>query len=281
MFSVNIQIGQRGEAVKQVQERLVAHGFIVTVDGVFGPMTQRAVRQFQLANSLTADGIVGVQTMLALQKPVAVPVETDLNFIELPLRPQEYFTETVKKDKIVIHHTAGSGIAQNVHHGWNSDGQRIGTPFLIDAAGRIFRMFDEENGWAWHLGVGSKVVDSSAIGIELTNWGWLNRVGDRYTTYVNSTVPASNVVEYSKPFRGYRFYEKYTDAQISSLKVLLKHLTNKYNITFNKGRFDEKEGWFDVRSDARGAGIWNHTNYRRDKWDMHPQKELIDMLNSL
>jgi hypothetical protein len=32
---------------------------------------------------------------------------------------------------------------------------------------------------------------------------------------------------------------------------------------------------------GRTPGLWNHTNVRKDKFDMFPQQELIDMLLSL
>jgi len=42
------------------------YGFNLTVDGIFGAGTARAVQQFQTNNNLTADGIVGRQTWQAL-----------------------------------------------------------------------------------------------------------------------------------------------------------------------------------------------------------------------
>ncbi len=50
----------------ELQRLLTAKGFPVKVDGVFGPKTAAAVRQFQLASKLTTDGICGERTWLAL-----------------------------------------------------------------------------------------------------------------------------------------------------------------------------------------------------------------------
>ena len=53
--------GDHGEAVKDLQELLG-----ITRDGDFGPMTKRAVVNFQRKNKLYADGIVGKNTWAAL-----------------------------------------------------------------------------------------------------------------------------------------------------------------------------------------------------------------------
>jgi peptidoglycan hydrolase-like protein with peptidoglycan-binding domain len=51
----------RGASVRLLQRRLG-----LAPDGVFGPQTARAVRRFQRAHSLTADGIAGPATWIAL-----------------------------------------------------------------------------------------------------------------------------------------------------------------------------------------------------------------------
>lgn len=54
--------------VSWVQQRLVVHGYKVTVDGKYGPLTEKAVKAFQLAKGLTVDGVVGPKTWAALKK---------------------------------------------------------------------------------------------------------------------------------------------------------------------------------------------------------------------
>jgi Transglycosylase-like domain/Putative peptidoglycan binding domain len=58
---VVVKRGDRGDAVRKVQDALG-----VAVDGVFGPLTERAVKRFQRRNELLVDGIVGPQTRAAL-----------------------------------------------------------------------------------------------------------------------------------------------------------------------------------------------------------------------
>lgn len=62
-----------GAAVRELQQRLVAHGFDPGgVDGAFGPRTEAAVRAFQQAKGLAVDGIVGPKTWAKLaERPSA------------------------------------------------------------------------------------------------------------------------------------------------------------------------------------------------------------------
>jgi peptidoglycan hydrolase-like protein with peptidoglycan-binding domain len=55
-----------GEDVVVLQTALAQKGFVGTVDGIFGPMTDARVRQFQLQKGGRVDGIVGPVTRAAL-----------------------------------------------------------------------------------------------------------------------------------------------------------------------------------------------------------------------
>lgn len=59
--------GDRGMLVRIAQTALARAGFSPgTIDGIFGPNTQAAVRAFQQANGLAVDGIIGPRTWTAL-----------------------------------------------------------------------------------------------------------------------------------------------------------------------------------------------------------------------
>ena len=75
--------GSKGASVKELQEALIAHGYNLDpygADGDFGKVTEAAVKAFQKANGLSADGVVGEKTWAAL----AVPVNTSLYTVTIP-----------------------------------------------------------------------------------------------------------------------------------------------------------------------------------------------------
>ncbi len=75
--------GCRGEAVRSMQQALISLGYLAgSADGIFGNMTENAVRAFQQACGLTSDGLAGVKTLDILYSmagsqtsaPTAAPV---------------------------------------------------------------------------------------------------------------------------------------------------------------------------------------------------------------
>lgn len=62
-----IKKGQVGEPVRQVQNLLNAAGARLDTDGYLGDQTDQALRRFQAQHGLAVDGVVGPDTMRALQ----------------------------------------------------------------------------------------------------------------------------------------------------------------------------------------------------------------------
>lgn len=72
-FDQIVRLGSRGEAVRVVQYYLNVIAYfndaldLITIDGIFGPATEQAVRAFQQYYGLTPDGIVGRNTWNKMQ----------------------------------------------------------------------------------------------------------------------------------------------------------------------------------------------------------------------
>lgn len=59
--------GDRGHDVRVLQQRLAAFGhYHGAIDGIFGPQTEQAVREFQASSGLQPDGIAGPRTLARL-----------------------------------------------------------------------------------------------------------------------------------------------------------------------------------------------------------------------
>ena len=73
-YPATIRKGAKGETVRRMQAALRSAGYRgdllnrvpVGVDGVFGSATERAVKRWQKAHRLTADGVVGPATWRSL-----------------------------------------------------------------------------------------------------------------------------------------------------------------------------------------------------------------------
>ena len=60
------QNGSQGHPIRTLQFLLRARGHNLTVDGMFGPATEAAVKAFQTSKGMTADGIMNAPTWSAL-----------------------------------------------------------------------------------------------------------------------------------------------------------------------------------------------------------------------
>jgi N-acetyl-anhydromuramyl-L-alanine amidase AmpD len=215
---------------------------------------------------------------------------------QVPLSSSEYYQEYLRKTQIVIHHTAGNSSAVNVINDWNKDARgRIATCVAISGKGaknsidgEIVQAFSSRF-WAHHLGVKSEVfkarklpwmnLDMLSIGIEVCNWGALDYENGKFLTYVDTVVKPEDVVELAEPFKGKKYFHKYTDAQIESVRQLLVYWSELYSIDITY----DYDKMFTVNNEALTGknGLYSHNSYRKDKIDIYPCPRMIEMLKSL
>lgn len=291
-----LKIGSTGHNVKELQEFLELHA-----DGIFGRDTHQAVEHWQSNNDLVVDGIVGPATWDAMQLATTDESENTFNADEEPsiginsLPKGEYLEGPTEKEYIFIHHTAGWHNPYNTINNWGRDNRgRIATEFVIGGPsvrgnddkydGEIVQAFPE-GGYGWHLGKnGSSYMHSHSVGIEVNNFGWIKDG----KTYAGTRVDSSQIVTLDQAFRGHKTWHRYSDTQIYSLRELILYIGDRDNIDIRKGlpNLVKQKGAkaFEFNEDAyygRVKGLWTHTNTRKDKSDMFPQPELLDMLISL
>lgn len=202
----------------------------------------------------------------------------------------QYYREITAKKGIVLHHTVSADSVSGDIEWWKSTPERVATPIIIARDGGIHQLYSSQY-WAHHLGIRQEHfkqfglpsintrLNKEFIGIELDSWGGLTKRDSRYYSFSGQEVKQEKVAYYEKGFRGYQYFERYTEAQLNSLKELLKYWGERYKIPLSyKGDI-----MFDCNKRALSgeSGIWAHVSFRPDKSDVHPQKELIDMLKSL
>ncbi|KXG78044.1 N-acetylmuramoyl-L-alanine amidase CwlH [Fervidicola ferrireducens] len=94
--------GSRGQDVKLLQTLLNQHGYKLKVDGIFGPKTLAAVKDFQKKNGLKVDGIVGPKTLAKLAPKTAAKPATPATQVTkaTPATPPQTQKVAVKIGKV-------------------------------------------------------------------------------------------------------------------------------------------------------------------------------------
>jgi hypothetical protein len=291
-----LKIGSRGSDVKELQEFLN-----ITADGIFGKGTEEAVKKFQSTNNLAVDGIVGPATMDFMglvstdNTEKIYTTENGLLINKHYLPSGEYKNGPVNPEYVFIHHTAGWHNPYKCIDQWGRDNRgAVATEFVVGGPsikgndttynGEVAQAFPEGN-FGWHLGKnGSQYMHVHSVGIEVCNFGYIKNG----KTYAGTIADEDQVVTLSEPFKGFKHWHRYSNKQIESLRKLILYIADRDNINVRAGlpTLIKQKGAkaFDFNEDAyygKVKGLWTHTNTRKDKFDMFPQQELLDMLVEL
>jgi len=291
-----LKVGSRGKEVKELQEFLE-----IGADGIFGKGTESSVKKWQSENGLVADGIVGPATWDAMglattdSSEQIYTTENGLVVEKYFLPKGEYKNGPTNKEYVFLHHTAGwHNPFKTIDH-WGRDSRgAVATEFVLGGQsvkgndnkydGKMVQAFPE-GAYGWHLGKnGSQHMHTHSVGIEVNNFGYI--INGK--TYAGTRVEESQIVTLKEPFRNHKTWHKYSDKQIEAIRLWLLWIAERDNIDIREGLpslIKEKGAKaFDFNPDAyygKVKGTWTHTNTRKDKFDMFPQEELLEMLITL
>jgi hypothetical protein len=141
-----------------------------------------------------------------------------------------------------------------------------------------------DGGYGWHTGTGNSVMHRNSVAIEVCCMGQI--VNGK--TYVGTPIDSSQTIELAKPFRGFKVWHNYSEAQLKALENWIKFIANKYSIDpriglveYVKAKGADGFDVLDVAKAEKTPGLYTHTNVIRGKVDMYPHPDLIDMLLSL
>ncbi len=201
-----------------------------------------------------------------------------VTFVDYPLSPGQWYAEPQVKKYIIWHGTQGRtactpangrpGLATSSIDGWNMDPAHIGTPFLVDRDGTIYRTFKNEREWIYHLGLKGTNgrYDKASIGIEFANELELLAQGGKFYAFDRvhpNTQYVGKAVEYS--WRAHDWWARLAEAQVDAAIQLTLELCRRHGIPKT---FYYPSTTYDFPHCFEVARILCHSNCREDKTDL-------------
>lgn len=305
MLNRVLKQGSSGDDVLLLQNKLKEFGFSTETSGYFGQSTVVGVSSFQTSIGIKSTGEVNIQTWNRLtnfNKLVDDIPNKLINFTKNGLKiydtldSVDFYNEITKKNTIVISNSIGYDPNIVIKHwkGYYKSSDIIlkkSSSYIIGGRyskvntwnGKIIKAFDDKY-WSYSFYTDDLDI-SKIISIEICNDGPIVEKDNKYYNIFGGLVDKEDIVELD--YLGYKYYHKYTNEQIESLRKLLSHLQLKHGIQVNRGIYNEDGfksfydiNWFTDYNPELG-GIKNIKSFIVDSFGLTPQKEILDMLNTI
>lgn len=228
-----------------------------------------SIASFQKDRGLVVDGLFGLRSYKTLYN-ILLDVD-DIDF------EGYYFKTAFNKTQIVWHHSAGWDNARGMFNWWKNDKvQHVATSVGITDSGKVTRGYDE-GFWAHHIGAAhwnNLRLNQASIAVEICNWGALSL---RKESWAGVRIPNERVIELN--YKGIKYFELYTDAEIKALKYWTLLNAMRFNIPL---QYRGADMWnVSSRAFSGVAGLYTHNSFLASKSDVSPQPKLIEMAKSL
>lgn len=232
----------------------------------------KSIKDFQKAKSLVVDGLAGAATYNALY--------VHLLKVENIRFAGNFYQEIYQKRQIVWHHSAGWDNARGMFDWWVQDKVfHVATAVGITDDGTVSRGYDEQF-WAHHIGMSNLQNlqrNRESVAVEICNWGALTETAQGLKTWAGVVLPADKAIELN--YKGIKFFEVYTEAEIKALKYWTLLNAMRFDIPLAYSEFDM---WHLSNRAINGqAGLYTHNSFIDWKSDVSPQPKLIKMAKNL
>lgn len=209
--------GSRGEEVTLIQKKVG-----VSADGAYGARTAEAVKTWQRAHGLTADGIVGEATWRSMFGTAMPSRAVDASVVYLPL--SKHITRLPGRDirYLAIHFTAGSrsvaGSARNVKSVFEQ--RPASADFCVDDAEMVQLNPDLRNYYCWAVGDKRQATGGGRLYGTATNRNTIS------IEICSTCEPRTSTALSHSNHAGWSFTAKALDNAVRLARILMR----KYNI---------------------------------------------------
>ena len=158
-------------------------------------------------------------------------MKKDIDKKTYQLNEDQYYTEKIRKEKIIIGHSYSPDI--KFANGWlTREGGKYKnvSHFTIEKDGATHQHIDPSFYCDF---LKKKMIDKSSISITLVNEGWLIDNGSVFVDWANREYIGDGGDIISKKWRKKQYWSPYGEEQIDALNDLCLYLTNKFGIERN------------------------------------------------
>jgi N-acetylmuramoyl-L-alanine amidase len=183
-------------------------------------------------------------------------------------------------EMIVVHFTASGTCAGTVS--WFKNPQSgVSAHYIIDRDGSIVQLV-QDGDTARHAGLPEDLVrndtirpNSRSIGIEIVNWGNLEKKDNKYYNWTGNEHMGQVVGA------GGKYWEPYTVAQYDSLIELVSYLCKRYNVPIQYPPLGPSTYYEKAQDLAAFKGILGHSAINRGKPDPGPHFDWNRLMDGL
>jgi len=185
----------------------------------------------------------------------------------------KYRGNNKRKKQIILTHTSRNvkDYISSLKYRYNGKNMKL-PHYIIDREGNIFNIIPPNT---YSEFFDNKKLNKNGIIITLENLGWLrkNPLTNGFINWIGNTY-TNDIFE--KKWRGYFFWQPYTDIQMERVSELVSNLCDEFNIPKNcighNVKVDKVENY---------NGVFTKSNYDKESTDLNPAFDFDIFINKI